>query len=645
MEVSDILKKSYNIKIFSLNRIRYEELWEDALAYVKKTYQEASRKFNSSSPFAQLLSVVLHLGRMILYYIEDSITGLNIRTAWRPEQIRGLATLTGHNPGRSIAARCAAKISYNGSSSDYSGQVVYIPEKIELLNVLNGMGYVCLFGASNAKMTLDSGNYINCNLVQGTMQYQQATSDGQPLQGFNFAERNYATIDQFFINIYVNGERWKIVDAFQDMTYDEHAVYVRTGMTGGLDVFFGNRDFGAIPPEGAVIMAEYLVTSGTNGNFSKDLMNSANYWEFKGAGYLPDGTEIDLTKLMTVTCLTDCILGSGYEDVTLTQRLAPYSSRSMVLANATNYKYFLEKMNLFSVVDIIQGFNTGDDKLAEIKYFKAQIRYLNAKSIYDNMDKSASEDDKTNASKTLEECRTALNRSLVELKNARMDDNTVYLFLIPNIKNRITSSSNYFTCNENTTFALTPEEKYNILNLIDMSGQSIISVENKILNALYPRFAVNITVRIWEEYSYEDVYGSIIDVLSNYFINCTRRDRIPVSDIIAACENINGIDSVNVYFDADPKNKYLYGNNFNGIDEYGDVILERKIINNFGKEVYIRDLYPLFRGGFINADGVEYSATQSPDALSAVNVTLVGKSSTQLATNLKDTILGNKNRS
>ena len=108
MEVSDILKKSYNIKIFSLNRIRYEELWEDALAYVKKTYQEASRKFNSSSPFAQLLSVVLHLGRMILYYIEDSITGLNIRTAWRPEQIRGLATLTGHNPGRSIAARCAA---------------------------------------------------------------------------------------------------------------------------------------------------------------------------------------------------------------------------------------------------------------------------------------------------------------------------------------------------------------------------------------------------------------------------------------------------------------------------------------------------------------------------------------------------------
>jgi len=641
MEVSDILKKSYNIKIFSLNRIRYEELWEDALAYVKKTYQEASRKFNSSSPFAQLLSVVLHLGRMILYYIEDSITGLNIRTAWRPEQIRGLATLTGHNPGRSIAARCAARISYNGSSSDLSGQVVYIPEKIELQNILNGMGYVCLFGASNAKMTLDPGNYVNCNLVQGTMQYQQATSDGQPLQGFNFAERNYATIDQFFINIYINGERWKIVDAFQDMTFNEHAVFVKTGMTGGIDVFFGNGDFGAIPPEGAVIMAEYLVTSGTNGNFAKDLMNSARYWEFKGSGYLPDGTEVDLTKILTVTCLTDCILGSGYEDITLTQRLAPYSSRSMVLANSTNYKYFLEKMNMFSVVDVIQGFNTEDDTAAEMAYQKAQYKYYltktqyeNAVSLYGNDSDMASQlnIDMNNAAKDLK------HKSMV-LKNARMDDNTVYLFLIPNIKNRITSSSNYFTCNENTTFALTKEEKYNILNLIDMSGQSIISVENRILNALYPRFAVNITVRIWEEYTYEDIYGSVIDVLSNYFIACTRRDRIPVSDIIAACEAINGIDSVSVYFDADPGNKMMYGNGFNGIDEFGDVVLERKVVNSLGNEIYIRDLYPLFRGGFINEDGVEYSATQSPDILSAVNVTIAGKSSTALATNIQSKIL------
>ena len=641
MEVSDILKKSYNIKIFSLNRIKYEELWYDALEYVKKTYKEANRKFNSSSPFSQLLSVVLHLGRMILYYIEDSITGLNIRTAWRPEQIRGLATLTGHNPGRAIASRCAARMAYNGSSDELNGQIVYIPEKIQVNNILNGMGYVILFGANNAKMTLDPGNYVNCNLVQGSLKYQQATSDGEPLQGFNFAERNYSAIDQYFINIYVNGERWNTVEAFQDMAYESHSVVVRTGMTGGIDVFFGNGDFGAIPPAGATILAEYLVTSGVNGNFSRDLMNSANYWEFQGSGFLPDGTEVDLTKIMSITCLTDCILGSGYEDVTLTQRLAPYSSRSMVLANSSNYKYFLEKMNMFSIVDVIQGFNTADDLAAETAYQKAQYKYYLTKTQYENAVGlyGADSDMASQLNIDLSNASKDLKHASMVLKNARMDDNTVYLFLIPDIKNRITSSSNYFTCNEATTFALTNEEKYNILNLIDMSGQSIISVENKILNAFYPRFAINITVRIWEEYTYEDIYGSVIDVLSTYFINCRRRDRIPVSDIIAACEGINGIDSVSVYFDADPDNKRMYGNNFNGIDEYGDVILERSIVNSLGNKIVVRDLYPLFRGGFTNEDGIEYSDTQSPDFLSAVNITLAGKSSAGLTTNIENKIL------
>ena len=55
---------------------------------------------------------MLHLGRMIFYYIEDAITGLNIKTAYRPDQIRGLARLSGHNAGRAIAARGSVKIVY-----------------------------------------------------------------------------------------------------------------------------------------------------------------------------------------------------------------------------------------------------------------------------------------------------------------------------------------------------------------------------------------------------------------------------------------------------------------------------------------------------------------------------------------------------
>ena len=32
----------FDQKIFKLNRIKYQELWDDAVAYVKKTYQASN---------------------------------------------------------------------------------------------------------------------------------------------------------------------------------------------------------------------------------------------------------------------------------------------------------------------------------------------------------------------------------------------------------------------------------------------------------------------------------------------------------------------------------------------------------------------------------------------------------------------------
>jgi hypothetical protein len=42
----------YDLKIFKLNRLRYEELWNDALNWVKETYNAANEQFTMSSPFA-----------------------------------------------------------------------------------------------------------------------------------------------------------------------------------------------------------------------------------------------------------------------------------------------------------------------------------------------------------------------------------------------------------------------------------------------------------------------------------------------------------------------------------------------------------------------------------------------------------------
>lgn len=194
----------YDLKIFKLNRLKYEELWNDAIAWVKKTYNVSEQQFTMASPFAQLLSVILHLGRMIFYYIEDSITGLNIKTAYRPDQIRGLARLAGHNAGRAIAARGAVKIVYyDTGNQDLNGNVCFIPNRTKLLCAINGATYTVLFGADTAQITMTAGNYITATIIQGTVKYQAATSTGNKWQSYNFTERNYADIDEYFINVYV----------------------------------------------------------------------------------------------------------------------------------------------------------------------------------------------------------------------------------------------------------------------------------------------------------------------------------------------------------------------------------------------------------------------------------------------------------
>ena len=116
--------------------------------------------------------------------------------------------------------------------------------------------------------------------------------------------------------------------------------------------------------------------------------------------------------------------------------------------------------------------------------------------------------------------------------------------------------------------------------------------------------------------------------LSDYLLNFTRKDMLPVSDIVSIFENnVKGIDSVKVSFDADVNNQTIYGiNNYYGLDEYGDIMLTRNYIDNNGQQKTIRDILPLIRGGFISPEGVEYSSQQSNNFNSAFNLVITGYS-------------------
>jgi hypothetical protein len=261
---------------------------------------------------------------------------------------------------------------------------------------------------------------------------------------------------------------------------------IKTGITGGLDLYFGNGNFGAVPQTGASIQVEYLVSRGALGNLnhSKDLT-----FKFKTQGFDSMGNSHNLNDVLDVQCTVAPIMGADEENLNLTKLIAPLASKSFVLATPENYEYFLSKYGMFSYLD---AYNTTDDG------------YLD-------------------------------------------DDNIIYLFMLPDVKRKLTNNQDYFSLPVDEFF-FSQDEKTAILTTLEKSGQQMVTTEVQIVNPEVLRFRMDIKVRYFENYAKQDIFTEIRSKVSDYLMNITRRDRLPKSDIIAIIESVNGVDSVNVRF-------------------------------------------------------------------------------------------------
>lgn len=613
------------MEIFNTTRIRFIELYQDALQFIKNSYGEVSQYFTMASPMGQLLQVMLHYGRMIIFYIEDSITELNIRTASRPLSIKGIASLTGHNPSRAMAARGTLAFTFNGAKIPSYANKISIPNYTQLTNNQNGLTYTVVLPGEETILDLTSiTNFIDVNVVQGKLEYQQATGTGDPLQSFNFQNKKGASIDNYFISVFVDGTKWEIVDSILDMTLEQQTVMVKTGQTGGIDLFFGNGYNGAAPRIGSTILVEYLITDGDAGNINAMDSNLQNNWKFITTGFALNGEQLDLNKYINVTIKNTIMFGAQEEPLYLTRLLAPHTSRSFVLANENNYIYFLRKLNIFTVIDAIPGFATFEDQYTLDKYNQAKTTYEQLSEEYRRACSTygVSSVQATSLKPNVDQAEQNLYYYQKKLEEQKKDDNTVYLFLIPDVNKRITAGQNYYTC-ALSAFILGDSEKLSILDLIEQSGQRILTVDNVILDLQFPKFTLNMSLILWEGTTYDTVRQSIISKTSDYFLQNTRRDRIPISDLVKVIEGIDGVDSVNVWFDAAKDNLNIYKTHY-GIDDYGDIILQRYVKDAFGNDVPVKDIYPLIRGGFENAQGVYYEDSLVKNKLSTLNVQVRG---------------------
>lgn len=549
------------MNIFKKNNILIRGLISNSFEYLQKVYNQSRNVFTVASAWGQILFVVQNISQMILYFIEDSITELNIYQATRDHSVKSLARIAGYDPGRANTSQGEIFIKWNNQTSDIGGNAVIIYKNSKIRCEQNGLTYSLILNGNKIKMLLEPGQGKKIKIVQGSFKEATVTGTGRNLQSFNINSIAGSYIDQNYVDVFINGERWKKYDSLYDIPFNEKGFITKSGISSGIDIFFGNTNFGKIPEQGSIIKIEYLETLGIAGNIISKKESPATY-KFIESGEDLFGREININDYITIDNIIDPSFGTDPESIDLIRLMAPKTSRSFVFANAENYEMFLEKLGVFSQVN---AFSTFDD---------------------DNLE----------------------------------DDNIIYIYLVPDVTLNLKSDKDYFDL-EVENFLLTDSQRKQVINLIEDSGSMIASTVVKILEPSISKYVINVSITIFEGYDEEVIRDSIRDIISEYFIHLKRRDRIPKSDLIAIIESIDGIDSVAINFVGEKNEKYHKSlekqtgisfkdkNRLIGFNIYGDIIIER------GEIV-------LIKGGFNDRNGIYFSDKISKNKPSSLNITV-----------------------
>ena len=125
---------------------------------------------------------------------------------------------------------------------------------------------------------------------------------------------------------------------------------------------------------------------------------------------------------------------------------------------------------------------------------------------------------------------------------------------------------------------MTAAEKEQTYEIINTSGRQVITAETRIVDPIVRKYALNVVVRYFDNYDKDGIRIDIRKNLDDYFLNVNRRDRIPRSDIISIVENVEGIDSVNVFFISE-QNEDAIRNGFYFVPVYGtDPVTDQKVL-------------------------------------------------------------------
>lgn len=619
-----------------LSEITFKKLYQQITYNLKKQYNRADSVFTLASPFGQLLSVTTQLFQLNMLQVQNVQKSFDLNDPMNNNEktIRALAKIGQYNPSRGQAASGSIKLMLKPGASindEIPGGKVVFRNKQKLKNQKNNLEYLLDLNQEELIFTLSNTTPIVLNVIQGAWKSITFTGSGEKNQSVVVPAVNGKEIDNYKFKLYVDSELWTPKKHKFDMLSDEKAYVLYTSFSGGVDLLFGNGSEGKIPGLGSIITFEYLVTEGQEGNLIDPQLNEFKFTDLPKSYY---GDDVDTDQFFDIDNETEITFGGNGDSTTYLKSIMPYVSSNFVLAGPDQYKFFLQRLGLFSLIDVYTSKRNNANLVVDI--------YNLAKKNTDLLNTIATTDN-TSTLKQMVESNLSEIRLLRKSLLTEGGDNLVNIFLIPDIRVFYgkDKDTNYFNLDVQN-FLLDNEEKQRILNYLSNEGLQIITNEVKVVDAVIRKYAINITLRIYDDAVENNLINEITNEISEYFIAQMRRDRIPPSDVVRIIDGIDGIDSVTVEFISELNENYhkeflIKAQEFyikNGRQpEYNEIIMsDGKTYdseNAIGLDPILGDILiekeelPIIRGGFTDRYNNFYNMQPGNGLFSPINILIL----------------------
>jgi len=340
--------------------ITYKNIKFEIEKFLKTEHNKAGILFSPASPYGQILTVLENLHQLSFLYLKNAINQFDLSdpNALNDRIIRNAAIFAGHIPGRGISATGTLKLTLKTNidlEKEIPGSRVTFFNRTSMKNKTNSLEYAINIGNDKVTHKISPNFQFFLPIIQGKWSSSTFTGTGEMLQTFQVALAGQKDIENFNVEVLVNGDYWSIKKHIYELLPDEQSCVVRTGFNGGIDIVFGNSGFGAIPPVGAIIEISYIITDGSFGNIFR---RTPNDWTFITDAIDGFGNSLDASKIFNIDIYTDINFGADKESLQFTKNILPIASNNFVLGLPQQYAYEIKKLGVFSHVNAYEKYGS-----------------------------------------------------------------------------------------------------------------------------------------------------------------------------------------------------------------------------------------------------------------------------------------------